>query len=102
MLRKTLFSYKRKYENGKFWKIEPSLLYAFSREAAMGKLDFTSQYSMKKRAKIYFSGGRITSDFNANKPMPQFFNSISTLLFTENYHKGFSTEGLEYVFRIFL
>ena len=97
VLRKKLFSYKRKYENGKFWKIEPSVLYAFSREALMGKVDFKSQYSMKKRARFYFSGGRITSDFNSNKPMPKFFNSVATLLFSENYkklyQKDFATIG---------
>ncbi|PCJ00833.1 MAG: hypothetical protein COB15_01815 [Flavobacteriales bacterium] len=87
LLRKKLFSYKRKYDNGKFWKIEPSVLYAFSREAVMGQLDFKSQYNMKKRARITFSGGRINSDYNALYPMPNFFNSFSTLFFMENYKK---------------
>lgn len=92
LLRKKLFSYKRKYKNSKFWKIEPFVLYAFSRKTVMGKLDFKSQYNMKKRARIYFSGGRINSDFNSNRPMPNFFNSVSTLLFSENYKKIYQND----------
>ncbi|MBL4669691.1 MAG: carboxypeptidase-like regulatory domain-containing protein [Flavobacteriales bacterium] len=87
VLKKTLFSYKIKYKKGNYWKIEPTAFYAFSRKSIMGKFDFKSQYNMKKRARFYFSGGRITSDFNSNKPMPNFFNSIATLFFSENYKK---------------
>jgi len=92
VLRKTLFSYKRKYTKSRWWKIEPSVLYAFSREAVMGKFDFTSQYNMKKRAHFYFSVGKMNSDFTANSPMPNFFNSLSTLFFSENYKKLYQKE----------
>ena len=95
VLRKTLFSYKRKYTKGKWWNIKPSIFYAFNREALMGRFDFTSQYNMKKRAHFYFSGGRITNDFNTNSPMPNFFNSLATLFFSENYKKLYQKD---YVF----
>ena len=50
---------------------------------------------MKKRARLTFSGGRITSDFNTNKPMPNFFNSISTLFFMENYKKLYQKDFIK-------
>ena len=87
VLRKTLFSYKHKYKDAKWWKIEPSILYGFSDKDVLGKVDFTSQYNMKKRGKIYFSVGKINSDYNSESPMPNFFNSVSTLFFSENYKK---------------
>ncbi len=92
LVRKTLFSYKRKFTKGKWFKIEPSLLYAVAREDLMGKFDFTSQYNMKKRGHIYFSVGKINSDFNNEGPMPNFFNSLATLFFTENYKKLYQKE----------
>ena len=58
----------------------------------MGKLDFTSQYNLKKRGRIYFSVGKLNNDFNTEGPMPNFFNSLSTLFFTENYKKLYQKE----------
>jgi len=92
VLKKQLFSYKRKYKKGKWWKIKPFVQYAFAREDIMGQFDFTSQYNLKKRAKIYFSAGKINSDYNNNSSMPNFFNSISTLFFIENYKKLYQKE----------
>ena len=92
VLKKKLFSYKRKYANSRWWRIEPSILYAFSREAVMGKFDFSSQYNMKKRAYFYFSAGKINDDFNTGGPMPNFFNSLSTLFFSDNYKKLYQKE----------
>jgi hypothetical protein len=92
VLRKKLFSYKRKYSNSRWWKIEPSIFYAFSREAIMGEFDFSSQYNMKKRAHFYFSAGKINDDFNTGGPMPNFFNSLATLLFSDNYKKLYQKE----------
>jgi hypothetical protein len=92
VLRKKLFSYKRKYSNNRWWKIEPSIFYAFSREAVMGEFDFSSQYNMKKRAHFYFSAGKVNDDFNTGGPMPNFFNSLATLFFSDNYKKLYQKE----------
>jgi Family of unknown function (DUF5686)/CarboxypepD_reg-like domain len=87
VIRKKLFSYQRKYTKGRYYFFEPSILYAFEREEVMGKIDFNTMYNSSKRAGFYLSGGRITADFNTNQPMPNFFNSVSTLFFEENYKK---------------
>ena len=92
LIRKTLFSYKRKFTKGSWFKIEPQLRYSTSRKALMGKFDFTSQYNMKKRGRFYFSVGKINSDFNREEPMPNFFNSVATLLASENYKKLYQRE----------
>ncbi len=92
LLKKTLFSYQRNFDKGKYFFIEPSLQYAFAREDLMGKVDFNTQYSMKKRAQFYFSMGKINADFNSEEPMPKFFNSVSSLFFSENYKKLYQKE----------
>lgn len=94
IIKKTLFSYQRDFEKGKYIFFEPSLQYAFAREDLMGQFDFNTQYNMVKRARFYFSVGKINSDFNTEEPMHKLFNSVSTLFFTENYKKLYQKEYL--------
>ena len=94
LIKKTLFSYQRDFTKGKYFYFEPTFLYAFEREDLMGKFDFKTQYHMKKRARFYFSVGKINSDFNSEAPMQNMFNSLSTLFFSENYKKLYQKEYL--------
>jgi len=92
VINKRLLSYQRDFNKGKYFKIIPSVQYAFAREALMGEIDFTSLYHPNKRAQFYWAAGKTSSDFNTERPMPNFFNSISTLLFTKNYKKLYQKE----------
>ena len=58
----------------------------------MGKVDFLSFYDPRKRAQFYWSVGKVSSDYNTERPIPNFFNSISTLFFTKNYKKLYQNE----------
>lgn len=95
LLKKQLFSYNRKYKNGSFFEVVPSLQYAFAREDVMGNVLFKIQYNAKKRAGFYLNTGKQNADFNSDKPMNTFFNSVSTLFFKENLKKFYQKRFLE-------
>lgn len=95
VLKKRLFSFSRKYKNGSYFEIAPSLQYAFAREDLMGNFLLKTQYNAKKRAGFYINTGKLNADFNTEKPMNTFFNSVSTLFFKENYKKLYQKRFVE-------
>lgn len=87
ILKKKLLFYKYDFEKGKYLSVLPAVKYAFSRDDVMGDMVFKSQYNAKKRAGFNFLIGKSNADFNSGRPMPEFFNSVSSLFFEENYKK---------------
>jgi len=94
LISKELFSYEWNDRKGEFYRFTPTVEYAFARDAFMGHLDFTSQYNPEKRAGFTVSSGRRSTDFNRSDPMFPLVNTISTLVFTENYKKLFQEDFL--------
>ncbi|PKP47672.1 MAG: hypothetical protein CVT95_05380, partial [Bacteroidetes bacterium HGW-Bacteroidetes-12] len=95
LLKKRLFTFNRKYSNGSYFEIAPSIQYAFAREDLMGNFMFKTQYNAKKRAGFFINTGKQNADFNSEKPMNNFFNSVSTLFFKENYKKLYQKRFIE-------
>jgi len=95
VLKKRLFSYHKKYNNGSFFEIAPALQYSFAREDVMGNFMFKTQYNAKKRAGFYINTGKQNTDFNAEKPMNNFFNSVSTLFLGDNIKKIYQKQFID-------
>lgn len=91
-IHKTLLEYKWDNRKGKYYSIKPELGYAIAREQLLGKINFDSQYNLKKNAGFKFSAGRQTTDFNNYKAMHHWQNTFSTLFFTTNYGKFFQED----------
>lgn len=92
LLKKDIFTFRYDDYQGKRFEVTPSLSYAFAREQFMGELDFEGEFSPEKRAKLFGSIGRKSSDFNRQTPLSTNLNTLSTLIFTENYPKYFQED----------
>jgi hypothetical protein len=102
------FSLRQRYENGKFWEIEPYLRYGFSNMHFNCKVDFEYQYNPVKMASWKVSGGKFVQDFNPTEGITPFVNSVYTLFLRQNYLKMYEkayvkvTHGSEIVNGIYL
>lgn len=76
--------------------ITPTFRYAFARERAAGKLNFTVR---NKNYRLELEGGRYIKQFNAEEPILPPINTISTLLFERNFMKIYQRDFVEARFR---
>ncbi|MEQ8909702.1 MAG: DUF5686 and carboxypeptidase regulatory-like domain-containing protein [Vicingaceae bacterium] len=95
LLQKELFTFRYDDYKGKRFEISPSLSYAFAREQFMGQLDFEGTFNPKKRARVFASAGRKSSDFNRRHRLDPVLNTFSTLIFTENYPKFYQEDFIQ-------
>jgi hypothetical protein len=83
---------KRNEEKGKITSISSKFNYGF----ADNRLRVTGSYYHKfnniNDAYIYINGGNTVSQFNANEPISDFSNTLSTLLFKNNFMKLYQKE----------
>lgn len=94
-LRKTIFNMTSNNKKTQAFDVNLDGVYAFSRERLMGDLRFDYTYSREHRGKISLLAGRRSQEFNRSIGfVPELFNSISTLLFTDNYFKLYQEDYL--------
>lgn len=93
-IEKVLFQYEWNNRNGRRYSFTPTVGYTLARKTIVGRIDYESQYSTTKRAGFYGSIGRKSRDFSREEPMTNFGNSLSSLLFKENYKKLYQADYL--------
>ena len=83
----TLFNRLKRFDHTTTrYKISTDLRYSFNRKVFSGKIagEFT-----KKASNFRFETGRYISQFDQNNNVPEWINTISTLIFEDNYSKLF-------------
>ncbi|MEM9339320.1 MAG: DUF5686 and carboxypeptidase regulatory-like domain-containing protein, partial [Bacteroidota bacterium] len=80
--------YSQKEERTTYW-VRPSLRYGFSSEKFYGKLDASYRLLDDKFTRYYAGGGKYVSQFDESGAISPFINSLTTLLYGENYLKLF-------------
>ncbi|NOU47634.1 MAG: carboxypeptidase-like regulatory domain-containing protein [Bacteroidales bacterium] len=78
--------------DGRQWTLDNKTSYAFERKTFNAQLETAFLYHPLQRASVKLSGGRTTSDFNAEQGVLPLFNSITTLFFTQNYLKSYEKD----------
>jgi len=83
----TDFRFSKSWKNGNSLSFHPEILYAFSREQLI--LSINSQYNFDRLhlRQIYFKTGLGSKDFNNYEGINVFLNSVTSLLFKENWLK---------------
>lgn len=80
-------TYRKMYEDRKAIRIAPALRYGFASEQLNGKLEAFFYYNPKKFAYGGIGFGRFVTQFNQDRPLSPFFNTLYTLLEGHNYLK---------------
>jgi len=80
--------------DGRQWTLANKTSYAFVRKTFNSQLETSFLYHPLRRASVKLTGGRITSDFNAEQGVLPLFNSITTLFLTQNYLKLYEKDYL--------
>lgn len=87
------FSFKKwNEETGKNTSISTTFNYGFSDERFRVTGQFSHRFNNTNHATIWASGGTKTAQFNSAEPISNFFNSISSLFFKDNYMKLYNLE----------
>ncbi|MBA7528132.1 hypothetical protein ES705_20315 [subsurface metagenome] len=83
------FSMTKKITSGRFYRISPTVGYAFNRKAIIWKIENQLSYAPLNRGKVVLKFGKGTNDFNSESGMSPGLNTISSLYFRKNYIKLF-------------
>jgi hypothetical protein len=81
----------------KSWKgrkqlyISPEILYAFSREELLWRVNTYFRFNTEFQNQIYLRTGRTSTDINKTGGINSFLNSATSLLFEKNYMKLYET-----------
>jgi hypothetical protein len=81
--------------DGRQWMLGNTTSYSFGRVTFNSQLEAAFLYNPLQRASVKLSGGRTTSDFNAEQGVLPLFNSITTLFFTQNYLKIYEKDFIQ-------
>ncbi len=85
---KIKFKYTHTFENKAKLFVRPEAKYGFSSTKLYGKLNTEFRYGPTyRRSSLRLSGGYYTKQLNNNNPINPLVNSITTLLFHQNYMK---------------
>ncbi|MCB0802475.1 MAG: carboxypeptidase-like regulatory domain-containing protein [Flavobacteriales bacterium] len=91
---KTMFNYQYYFDKGKYIQFEPRIEFLLARPGLNKELIFNSIYHGKKRAGFILDIGKVSEDFNHKQAIPPLINTVSSLLFKENYSKIYQKEFL--------
>ena len=84
---------RTRFKNNQRLTFAPVARYAFARKELTGKADLSFQYAKKpEKGLISISGGKYVSQLNEEAPIAPFINTMSTLLWENNYMKLFEKE----------
>lgn len=79
-------------KNGKNWTVTPKFRYGLANKQLNSDVSSTWLYSPTKRGSINLSFGRTNLDLNPNGTLNALQNTVSTLLFEQNFMKLFRKE----------
>ncbi len=87
---------KRNEEKGKITSISSKFNYGFADDRLRVTGSYYHKFNNINDAYIYVNGGNTVSQFNANEPISDFSNTLSTLLFKNNFIKLYQKEFVNF------
>ena len=91
------FSITKSWKNSKSLYVSPQILWAFSREQLIWRVNSYYKFSGLKQSQLYLRTGKTSSDINNGGGINTFLNSEASLFFKKNYLKlyesGYITLG---------
>lgn len=92
----TGFTFRKENEDkGKYTSISSIFNYGFAEDRLRVTGNFYHRFNNINKTYISVSGGSAVSQFNASEPISKLINSLSTLLFTNNFMKLYNKEFVE-------
>ncbi len=88
------FRFAKSWKNNKSLSVSPDIRWAFSRSQLIWRLNSFYKFNGLKQRQIYARTGMISKDINNRSGINPFLNSISTLLFKQNYLKLYESRFL--------
>lgn len=85
----------RNKEKNLYWKIAPNFSYGFSDKKWKADLLLERKFSSYNRSYLSISGGRRYNQFDQYHPISKFINSLSTLIYDDNWMKLFQEDYVE-------
>lgn len=73
--------------------------YGLSEEKFRGAISYRNKFSNLNKSEFSISAGSAATQFNGNKPIMKFVNTISTLFFKDNYMKLYESNFIETTFK---
>jgi len=90
------FELRTRFKNDQRFTFAPLARYSFAREKLTGKADVNYRYAKKpEKGQINLSGGRYVFQFNEDEAISPVINTISTLIWENNYMKLFEKDYIE-------
>ena len=87
------FSFRKwNEENGKFTTISSTFNYGVAEDRLRANARFYHRFNNKNYANISLTGGSAVAQINNSEPISPFINSLSTLLFKNNFMKLYNKE----------
>ncbi len=81
------FVFEKEFEKRKLLRVSPDFRYGFANKMFNVRLNTTFYYNRKKSAYISVDGGQYIYQFNRNEPIGELTNTVSTLLYENNFMK---------------
>lgn len=82
-----LYFTKRNEEDRTFYTISADVDYGLAEDRLRGVLSYNQKFNNINNSQIYIAGGSSIVQFNADKPISNLVNAISSSLFKDNYMK---------------
>jgi len=96
----TGFSYtKNDRENGKYTRFGTDFDYGFSEDKFRLTGSFIHKFNNINKSEIQISGGSSVAQFNAEKPIKELLNSVTTLFFKENFMKIYERNYATFLYK---
>ena len=86
------FKYIQNMKNGKNWSVTPKFRYGIANRQLNSDVSLSWLYQPLKRGSVNFSFGKTNLDLNPNGTLNALQNTVSTLLFEQNFMKLFRKE----------
>ncbi|MDX5347237.1 MAG: DUF5686 and carboxypeptidase regulatory-like domain-containing protein [Hymenobacteraceae bacterium] len=87
-------SYRKTYENRRFYEVTPAVRYGFSNQKINAKIKAGYYYNPLKYGSVSVEGGRYVDQIHNQDPIWPFINSLYTLLREKNYMKLYQKDFL--------
>ncbi len=91
-------TFRKTYENRRFFSIEPTIRYGFSNEKWQGKLGTSFYFAPQKNGFLTAEGGQFVEQFSRQTSITPFLNSVYTLFDEQNFLKMYEKAYGRFVF----
>ena len=88
------FRFSKTWKQNKSLTVFPDVRWAFSRKELMWRINASYKFNGMKQREIFLRTGMISKDIGNGGGINPFLNSISTLLFEQNYLKLYESDYL--------